>query len=99
MPQFHNFAQYQRIDRITSTLSRDLDHHLSSTLRALTDPSTLPSTASAERVRLTSELVECFKIYDALRMWREAEEVVRRDLVRPFMKKVRILEPKSHSLV
>ncbi|KAG8747151.1 hypothetical protein FRC10_002200 [Ceratobasidium sp. 414] len=76
-----------RIDRISQTLSRDLDHHLSLTLRALTDPSTLPSTASAERARLTAELVECFKIYDALRMWREAEDVVRRELVRPFIKK------------
>ncbi|KAB5596054.1 Conserved oligomeric Golgi complex subunit 2 [Ceratobasidium theobromae] len=70
----------QRIDRITSTLSRDLDHHLSSTLRTLTDPSTIPTTAPSERVRLTAELVECFKIYDALKMWREAEDVVRRDL-------------------
>ncbi|QRV79502.1 conserved oligomeric Golgi complex subunit 2 [Ceratobasidium sp. AG-Ba] len=76
-----------RIDRISQTLSRDLDHHLSLTLRALTDPSTLPSAASAERARLTAELVECFKIYDALRMWREAEDVVRRELVRPFIKK------------
>ncbi|KDN46181.1 hypothetical protein RSAG8_04408, partial [Rhizoctonia solani AG-8 WAC10335] len=76
-----------RIDRIASTLSRDLDHHLSSTLRALTDSSTMPSAASAERVRLTSELVECFKIYDALKLWREAEDVVRRELVRPFIKK------------
>ncbi|KAL5631533.1 hypothetical protein ACGC1H_007151 [Rhizoctonia solani] len=76
-----------RIDRIASTLSRDLDHHLSSTLRALTDSSTMPSAASAERARLTSELVECFKIYDALKMWREAEDVVRRELVRPFIKK------------
>ncbi|KAJ1304471.1 hypothetical protein OPQ81_005618 [Rhizoctonia solani] len=76
-----------RIDRITTTLSRDLDHHLSSTIRALTDSSTMPSAASAERARLTSELVECFKIYDALKMWREAEDVVRRELVRPFIKK------------
>ncbi|CAE6517893.1 unnamed protein product [Rhizoctonia solani] len=76
-----------RIDRITSTLSRDLDHHLASILRALTDSSTVPSAASAERARLTSELVECFKIYDALKMWREAEDVVRRELVRPFIKK------------
>ncbi|KAF8705949.1 hypothetical protein RHS03_05077, partial [Rhizoctonia solani] len=76
-----------RIDRITSTLSRDLDHHLASTLRALTDSSTMPSAASAERARLTSELVECFKIYDALKMWREAEDVIRRELVRPFIKK------------
>jgi hypothetical protein len=80
----------QRIDRISQTLSRDLDHHLSLTLRALVDPSTLPSTASAERARLTAELVECFKIYDALRMWREAEDVVRRELVRPFIKKVSV---------
>jgi hypothetical protein len=49
----------------------------------------MPSVASAERARLTSELVECFKIYDALKMWREAEDVVRRELVRPFIKKVR----------
>ncbi|CAE6431299.1 unnamed protein product [Rhizoctonia solani] len=76
-----------RIDRITSTLSRDLDHHLASILRALTDPSTMPSAASAERARLTSELVECFKIYDALKMWREVEDVIRRELVRPFIKK------------
>ncbi|KAG8680305.1 hypothetical protein FRC11_002656, partial [Ceratobasidium sp. 423] len=47
----------------------------------------MPSAASAERARLTSELVECFKIYDALKMWREAEDVVRRELVRPFIKK------------
>ncbi|CAE6448860.1 unnamed protein product [Rhizoctonia solani] len=76
-----------RVDRITSTLSRDLDHHLSSTLRALTDSSTMPSAVSSERARLTSELVECFKIYDALKMWREAEDVVRRELIRPFIKK------------
>jgi hypothetical protein len=53
----------------------------------------MPSTASAERARLTAELVECFKIYDALKMWREAEEVIRRDLVRPFIKKVRKTSP------
>lgn len=42
----------------------------------------------ADKTRWTAELTECMRTYDVLRNWRDAEEVVRRDLVRPFVKSV-----------
>lgn len=76
----------QRIERIKLTLSRDLDHLLSTTLSSLA--SATSESSSADKARWTSELNECFRIYDSLGSWRDAEEVIRTTVVRPFVKKV-----------
>ena len=44
--------------------------------------------SQADRARNNADLNECFKIFDALGLHREAEEVIRRELIRPFAKKV-----------
>lgn len=44
----------------------------------------------AERVKLMSNLTDCLRAYDMLGLWRDAEDVIRRELVREFAKKVRI---------
>ncbi|ESK97090.1 conserved oligomeric golgi complex subunit 2-like [Moniliophthora roreri MCA 2997] len=63
-----------RIDRIQSTISSDLDHLFGATLVALTDGR-------------GEDLTECLKTYDMLGLWRDAEDVLRRDVLRPFIKK------------
>lgn len=45
----------------------------------------------AERAKLMSDLTDCLRAYDMLGLWRDAEDVIRRELVREFAKKVRIL--------
>lgn len=77
----------QRMGRIKSTLSRDLDHLFSTILSSLVS-SVSSETSSAEKARWTTELTECIATYDVLGGWSDAEEVVRRDLVRPFVKRV-----------
>jgi len=42
-----------------------------------------------ERARLTSDLNDCFKTYDLLGAWRQAEEVIRKTIVKPFVRQVR----------
>ncbi|KAG8878645.1 hypothetical protein FRB97_002328 [Tulasnella sp. 331] len=74
-----------RIDRIKTTLTRDLDNLFSNTLVSLTSAS-VEAASVADKTRWTAELTECMRTYDLLRNWRDAEEVVRRDLVRPFVK-------------
>lgn len=44
----------------------------------------------AERAKLMSDLTDCLRAYDMLGLWRDAEDVIRRELVREFAKKVRI---------
>ncbi|KAG8951414.1 hypothetical protein FRC04_006185 [Tulasnella sp. 424] len=75
----------QRVTRIKTTLSRDLDHLFSDTLVSLTS-STIETASVTDKARWTSDLTECLKTYDLLRNWRDAEEAVRRDLVQPFVK-------------
>ena len=41
-----------------------------------------------EKIKLISDLTECLRTYDALGLWRDAEDVVRRELTRDFIKKV-----------
>jgi len=41
-----------------------------------------------ERLKLLTDLRECLRTYDVLGLWRDAEDVLRRDVVRPFLKKV-----------
>ncbi|KAJ7783230.1 COG complex component [Mycena metata] len=72
-----------RIDRIRSTLSSDLDHIFSTTLLSLTDG----KVADADKPRANSDLNECLRTYDAMGLWRDAEDVLRRDVVRRFVKK------------
>jgi hypothetical protein len=77
----------QRVDRIKSTLARDLDHLFSNTLNSLTT-SEVELASITDKARWTSDLTECLKTYDALHSWEDAEEVVRRELVQPFVKSV-----------
>ncbi|KZS98509.1 COG complex component [Sistotremastrum niveocremeum HHB9708] len=69
-----------RIDRIKSTLTSDLDAFFSRVLVAT------PS-SQLDKIRNHAELNECLKIYDALSLQSEAEEIIRREVVRPFTKR------------
>ncbi|KZV90605.1 hypothetical protein EXIGLDRAFT_720206 [Exidia glandulosa HHB12029] len=75
-----------RIDRIKTALSSDLDHFFASTLQSLILPSESNKPPPMEKARLSSDLNDCFKTYDLLKAWREAEEVVRRTIVKPFVR-------------
>lgn len=72
-----------RISRIQSTLSSDLDHLFSDTVTAL-GTGKLAETDKAKRM---ADLTECLRTYDALQLWRDAEDVLRRDVLREFVKK------------
>lgn len=82
----------QRIDRVKSTLSSDLDHIFSVTVTALIPADGIKEAkerhSEADKVRLFSELTDCFRVYDTLGLWRDAEDVLRREVVRNFVKKV-----------
>ena len=81
----------QRIDRIKSTLSSDLDHLFSSTLVALVEgkeAGKLVRASEADKARWLGDVTECLRTYDILGLWRDAEEVIRTDVVREFVKKV-----------
>ncbi len=41
-----------------------------------------------ERAKLLNDLKECLRTYDLLGLWRDAEDVLRREVVRPFLRKV-----------
>ncbi|KAJ7132766.1 COG complex component [Mycena crocata] len=76
-----------RIDRIRSTLSSDLDHLFSTTLLALTDSKADGKFSEVEKAKSIADLTECLRTYDAMGLWRDAEDVLRRDVVRRFVKK------------
>lgn len=46
-----------------------------------------------DHAKLLSDLVDCLRAYDMLGLWRDAEDVIRREVVRGFVKKVN-----THSL-
>ncbi|KAG7098601.1 hypothetical protein E1B28_000525 [Marasmius oreades] len=71
-----------RIDRIQSTISSDLDHLFGTTLVLLTEKK-----GESEKSKAITDLTECLKTYDMLGLWRDAEDVMRREVVRPFIKK------------
>ncbi|KAK0226128.1 oligomeric golgi complex component, COG2-domain-containing protein [Armillaria fumosa] len=73
-----------RTDRIQSTLSSDLDHHFSATLIAFTESTKL---LEVEKAKLLADLTECLRTYDMLGLWGDAEDVIRRDIVRRFVRK------------
>jgi conserved oligomeric Golgi complex subunit 2 len=47
-----------------------------------------PIPTEGEKVRLAADLTECLRTYDVLGLWRDAEDVIRREVVRAFVKKV-----------
>lgn len=79
----------QRIDRIQSTLSSDLDHLFAMTLVALTDGKGEGKATEVEKARWTANLTECLRTYDMLGLWRDAEDILRKEVVRVFVKKAR----------
>ncbi|KAI0645824.1 COG complex component [Trametes meyenii] len=80
-----------RIDRIKSTLSSDLDHLFATTLGALVggkEQSGRPTKVSEiEKSKLYADVTECLRTYDVLGLWRDAEDVIRREVLREFIKK------------
>jgi hypothetical protein len=74
----------QRISRVQSTLSSDLDHLFSDTLTALSSG----KLAETDKAKRMADLTECLRTYDALQLWRDAEDVLRRVVFREFVKKV-----------
>jgi conserved oligomeric Golgi complex subunit 2 len=74
----------QRISRIQSTLSSDLDHLFSDTVTMLSTS----KLADIDKAKRLADLTECLRTYDALQLWRDAEDVLRRDVLREFVKKV-----------
>ncbi|KAG8834249.1 Type I HSP40 co-chaperone [Serendipita sp. 399] len=74
-----------RIDRIKETFSRDLDQFFGTTLQSFLSSS---ENSTHERVRLFGELSECFKTYDMLDIHAEAEEIIRLQVLQPFVRRV-----------
>lgn len=70
-----------------STLSSDLDQLFAQTVTLLTDPKENRGT-ELERNKWMSDLSECLRTYDTLGLWRDAEDVIRKEVVRAFVKKV-----------
>jgi hypothetical protein len=85
------------VDRIKSTLSSDLDHLFANTVFTLTDGKDELGSAAraseAEKVKAMSDLMDCLRTYDMLGLWRDAEDVLRRELMRDFAKQVRLSQP------
>ncbi|KAF8313136.1 hypothetical protein DL93DRAFT_2168071 [Clavulina sp. PMI_390] len=76
-----------RIDRIKTTLARDLDVVFSAALLSLSNSASNEAQPTAARARAINELSECLLIYSTLERWEAAEEVIRHDIVLPFVKK------------
>ncbi|KIK99406.1 hypothetical protein PAXRUDRAFT_822754 [Paxillus rubicundulus Ve08.2h10] len=74
------------INRIRDTLTSDLDHFFSTTLLALTETSDGKVT-ELERAKVAADLTECLRVYDGLGLWRVAEDIIKRNVVQPFIKK------------
>ncbi|PCH36075.1 COG complex component [Wolfiporia cocos MD-104 SS10] len=86
---FVNESQW-RIDRIKSTLSSDLDHLFATTIKSLVsgkEQGKENRATDAERTKWLADVTECFRTYDVLYLWRDAEELLRRELVSDFVKK------------
>lgn len=57
-------------------------------LLSLTSSGGLEQQTTSTRARAVSELSECLLIYESLDRWEAAEDVIRQDIVVPFVKKV-----------
>ena len=44
--------------------------------------------AEADKAKRMADLAECLRTYDALQLWHDAEDVLRREVMREFVKKV-----------
>ncbi|KAG6861087.1 hypothetical protein C0995_004024 [Termitomyces sp. Mi166 len=76
-----------RIGRIQSTISSDLDHVFAAALIALTDSKGEKKITEVEKTKLLSDVMECLRTYDILGLWRDAEDVLRKEVVRTFVRK------------
>ncbi|KAF9816755.1 hypothetical protein IEO21_03917 [Rhodonia placenta] len=79
-----------RVDRIKTTLSSDLDHLFASTLVALAagrEQGRETKASELERSKWVADVTECLRTYDMLGLWRDAEDVLRKEVVRDFVKK------------
>ncbi|KAH0827904.1 oligomeric golgi complex component, COG2-domain-containing protein [Lanmaoa asiatica] len=74
------------IDRIRYTLTSDLDHLFSSILAALTGIGG-GKTSELEKAKLVADLTECLCVYDTLCLWRTAEDIIKRTVVLPYIRK------------
>ena len=74
----HWLTTFQRTDRIKSTLFSDLDKVFATAL-----------TSDADKTKSMADVLECLRTYDVLGLWREAEEIIRRNVVDSFLQKVR----------
>ncbi|KIK67348.1 hypothetical protein GYMLUDRAFT_37448 [Collybiopsis luxurians FD-317 M1] len=73
-----------RIERIQSSISSDLDALFASTLSAVTGEAKL---SDLEKNKILPDLSECLRTYDVLGLWRDAEEIIRTEVMRTFIKK------------
>jgi hypothetical protein len=72
-------------------LFSDLDHLFATILASLTGSGDHAGTGKAsdiDRPKLMADVTECLKTYDVLGLWREAEDVLRREVVDNFVRKV-----------
>ncbi|EAU91231.2 hypothetical protein CC1G_06866 [Coprinopsis cinerea okayama7 len=83
---FVNGIQW-RIDRIHSTLSSDLDSLFSTTLSYITEGKPDTKHTELERTKWIADLTECLRTYDLLGLWTDAEDIIRRQVVRKFVRK------------
>jgi conserved oligomeric Golgi complex subunit 2 len=84
VPTYLTMLSSQRISRIQSTLSSDLDHLFSNNVTMLSTG----KLADIDKAKRLADLTECLRTYDALQLWRDAEDVLRRHVLREFVKKV-----------
>jgi len=98
MPLDKYHTLLQRIDRIRSTISSDLDNVFATTLNKLIDGKGHENAKEPEKSSLILDLTECLRTYDMLGLWRDAEEVLRREVVRIFVRKVNLAPPAQQYL-
>ncbi|KAL4073878.1 oligomeric golgi complex component, COG2-domain-containing protein [Scleroderma citrinum] len=79
-------AIQERVDCIRRTLTSDLNHHFSSTLLSIIDTGD-GKIQDLEKAKAASELTECLRVYDNLCLWRTAEEIIKKNVVQPFIRK------------
>jgi hypothetical protein len=65
-----------------------LDHLFATTVNLLVDDKGEKKLSEMDKSRLQADLSECLRTYDVLGLWRDAEDVLRAEVVRPFIKKV-----------
>ncbi|KAF8893790.1 oligomeric golgi complex component, COG2-domain-containing protein [Infundibulicybe gibba] len=75
-----------------------LDHVFASTLVSLTGGKADARATEMEKAKWMVDLKECLSTYDALGLWRDAEEIIRREVVRGFIKKDSFLSGTSQTI-